>query len=237
MSYPAPSSINGSVDPDTMLVSIFGDNVAPDGSWIQVIFDLDGFDLVYEGPWVARSLIALDFVLTDTRLFGRSIPYKVRTVWGTSPNALVPLAVPYPNVGKVTNGFLLFTEASPATAISIGCPVSVQLPLEHKDFSQYYTVQLDDGTYSSGTFVDPALVNLSQEVRMTLITDSTEAAAMLQQFFIDNGTFYIQCAGLDLFMDGVVGAKHKVNLIAYELDNRDGPTAWKSMLAIKKVVA
>lgn len=232
MTAPMISSV--SVNGDG-LVQIIGLQLAPVGAWVQVEMS-DGYvTRFFEGPWVSKSLGLLRFYNTDTALYGRSLTVQVVTPYGTSEPASTPLQMPYPPFYGSVGGFQLFTEADQVNPLPIGCAVSVDLPLEHKDFSQYYTVQRDNGTYSSGTYVDPTSLAASTETRMRLVIDRLDAASMIQQFFMDNASFYIQCGGLDLFSTGELGAKHHVNLIAYEMEPRTSPIVWESLLAIKKV--
>jgi len=119
--------------------------------------------------------------------------------------------------------------------LALSCNVNVEVPVEHLDDSFLYTVQNDDRTYSSGSFVEQSTIFASSLVKMKLTVDSTNDAGLLQRFFLENPIFFIKTDHLDLFLDGAATPKAKCRLISYENEGRDSPTTWKASLSIQRL--
>lgn len=136
--------------------------------------------------------------------------------------------------GEGATAFHLWTLTG-SEELPLSCAVNVELPIEHLDDSFLYSVQLDDRTYSQGSFVEPSGIYASSAAIIKLVIDTTSDAALLQRFFIENAEFYIATDNLDLFLQGAVTGRTKCRLLSYINEGRDGPLVWKATLSLQRI--
>jgi len=121
------------------------------------------------------------------------------------------------------------------TPLTIGCGTTILLPIVYDLFSEYFTVQLDNGTYVQGTFVDPSTQTTSNTVRLTL-ESTIQEAILLDRFMMLNDTFYIQTDNLDIFLSGSKGERKLVRRVSFDVKPRNAVNLFQFSLDIEEVI-
>ena len=134
----------------------------------------------------------------------------------------------------------IFSLTDLNTPIDLGCSTSIQLPIEYNQYSSEYTVQLDNGTYVSGTFVTTG--GESQSSKVNIEIDKSELKT-LQTFLFTEDEFYIQAKYVDLWLystdwngtDEPLNAIFKVRKKGFSINSRKGPNVYSVSLTIERL--